>query len=232
MSTPAPLHQVPSARQLLPPQTSLPRHRHLAPYAAVVIAGSYEEAGDQGRRVLMPGDVALHDAFSAHLNRVGKQGARLVNLPATTSGERFARVHDLDRLIRVVAVDRTAASYELQAQLQPLPPTLQDWPDLLARDLSLTPHLLLADWARARGLAPETLSRSFAKVFGATPRRWRFELRTRNALRAVLLGRESLVGAALDSGFADQAHLTHAVVAMTGRPPGHWRRHVKSRQDM
>jgi AraC-like DNA-binding protein len=232
MTTPAPFHQLPSARQFLLPQTSLPRHRHVEPCAAVVIEGSYEEAGEQGRRSLMPGDVALHDGFSAHLNRVGKQGVRLVNLPLVNVGERFARVHDLDRLVRLAAVDRLAALHDLQAQLQPLPPTLQDWPDLLARDLSLTPGLLLTDWARVHGLAPETVSRSFARVFGATPRRWRFELRTRNALRAVLHGRQSLVGAALESGFADQAHLTHAVVAMTGRPPGHWRRHVKSRQDM
>jgi AraC-like DNA-binding protein len=232
MSSPAPLHQLPSARQRMPPQFSMPRHRHLAPYAAVVIAGSYEEAGEYGRRRLLPGDVVLHDAFSAHLNRVSTQGAWLVNLPTGIRGERFARVHDLDMLVRLAAIDQEAAALELLSQLQTLPPTLQDWPDLLAHDLRSMPDLLLTDWAHAHGLAPETLSRGFAKVFGTTPRRWRFEMHTRNALQAVLLGRESLVGAALGFGFADQAHFTHAVVAMTGRPPGYWHRHIKSRQDL
>lgn len=232
MSTPTSLHEPPSARQLLPARSTLPRHRHLWPYAAVVIAGSYEEAGEHGRRLLVPGDVALHDAFSAHVNRVGRQGARLVNLPVAGGGERCARVPDLDLVVRLAARDRRAAAQALQAQLQVLPPTAQDWPDLLARDLRTKPGLSLADWARTHGLAAATLSRGFARVFGTTPRCWRCELRTRHALQAVLRGSESLAGVALEAGFADQAHLTHAVVAMTGRPPGHWRRHIKSRQDV
>lgn len=225
------LHDLPDLRQLLPPRSVLHRHRHATPYAALVIAGSYEEAGDQGRRLLLPGDVVLHGTFSAHANRVGRQGARLLNLPVADGTERFARVHDPDLVARLAASDRVAAALALHAQLQALPPELRDWPDHLAHELRVMPGLLLTEWAQARGLAAETLSRGFAQVFGVTPRRLRFELRTRHALSALLRGDESLAGIALDTGFADQTHLTHAVVALTGRPPGHWRRHIKSRQD-
>jgi anti-sigma factor ChrR (cupin superfamily) len=37
----------------------LPRHRHAAGYATVVLAGSFEEASFAGRFVAVPGDVLL-----------------------------------------------------------------------------------------------------------------------------------------------------------------------------
>jgi AraC-like DNA-binding protein len=218
------LHGLPGLEQRLSPQQVMQRHRHGRAYAALVVSGSYVEAGDQGRRRLCPGDVVLHDAFSAHGNQVGTQGARLVNLPVTGGVECFARVRDPDAVVRLAATDPIAAAQALQQDLQPLPAALLDWPDLLARDLTLHPHLSLAAWAQRHGLAAETLSRGFARVFGITPRRWRFEVRVRRALYALRNGDPSLVAVALEAGFADQAHLTHAVVALTGRAPGHWRR--------
>jgi AraC-like DNA-binding protein len=218
------LHGLPGLEQRLPPQQVLQRHRHGRAYAALVVSGSYVEAGDQGRRRLFPGDVVLHDAFSAHGNQVGAKGARLVNLPVASGTECFARVRDADAIVRLAATDPVAAAQALQQDLQPLAAALLDWPDLLARDLTLHPHLSLAAWAHRQGLAAETLSRGFARVFGVTPRRWRFEVRVRRALCALREGDPSLVAVALDAGFADQAHLTHAVVALTGRAPGHWRR--------
>lgn len=225
MSLPATLHGLPAVQQQLAAQQVLRRHRHADAYAAVVLAGSYEEAGDQGRRLLGPGDVVLHGAFGAHGNRVGTGGARLVNLPLAAgpaaAAEGFARVGDPDALARLAERDLRAAAQALQSALQPLPAALLDWPDLLARDLAQQPGLTLSGWARGHGLAAETLSRGFARVFGVTPRRWRFELKARRALQ-VPAG-ESLASVALQAGFADQSHLTHAVVAITGHPPGHWR---------
>ena len=226
VSLPATLHGLPALHQRLAAQQVLRRHRHVDAYAAVVLAGGYEEAGDHGRRLLGPGDVVLHGAFGAHGNRVGTGGARLVNLPITAGtaacAEGFARVRDPDSLACLAARDLQAAAQALQADLQPLPAALLDWPDLLARDLAQQPGLSLAAWARGHGLAAETLSRGFARVFGVTPRRWRFEWRARRALQAP--ADESLASVALQAGFADQSHLTHAVVALTGHPPGHWRR--------
>lgn len=233
MSRSAALQGLPGLHQELAAQQRLHRHRHVDAYAAVVLAGGYEEAGDHGRRLLAPGDVVLHAAFGAHGNRVGRRGAWLLNLPLAgpvpDASEGFARVPDPDLLARLAERDPQAAAQSLHDGLQPLPAALQDWPDLLARDLVRQPGLALASWARQHGLAAETLSRGFARVFGVTPRRWRFEARARRALQALqAMGTGSLAGLALDAGFADQAHLTHAVVALTGHPPGHWR-HASSR---
>ena len=223
--TPIPqLHSLPCLRQHLQGGQRLSRHRHAETYAALVLAGHYEEAGDHGRRRLGPGDVVLHGAFSAHANRGSPRGARVLNLPIAGRAEAFARVPDPDALARLAERDPSAAAQALQTDLQLLPPSLIDWPDLLVRDLTLQPSLLLTAWARRHGLAAETLSRGFARVFGLSPRRLRFELRTRRALGALIDGREALAAVALDAGFADQSHLTHAVLALTGRPPGHWRR--------
>jgi AraC-like DNA-binding protein len=228
MSPPATLHGLPGLHQQLPAQQVLRRHRHADAYAAVVLAGSYEEAGDHGRRRLRAGDVVLHGAFGAHGNRVSVHGARLLNLPLPARGcsraDGFACVRDPDLLARLAERDPLAAAQALQAHLQPLPRTLCDWPDLLARDLALQPTLSLSAWALQHGLAAESLSRGFVRVFGVTPRRWRFEWRTRRALQALVDDREPLVDVALDAGFADQSHLSHAVAALTGLSPGHWRR--------
>ena len=51
--------------------TVLSRHRHEASYAALVISGGYEEAGDRGRQRARAGDVVIHGAFEAHLFQHG-----------------------------------------------------------------------------------------------------------------------------------------------------------------
>src|SRR5437764_10625734 len=67
--------------QALDPLLRLPRHRHAAPYAALVLSGGYVEAGDAGRRRMNAGDVAFHRAFEAHANVVAEGGARRLSVP-------------------------------------------------------------------------------------------------------------------------------------------------------
>jgi transcriptional regulator GlxA family with amidase domain len=73
------------------------------------------------------------------------------------------------------------------------------------------------------GLAAETLSRGFRAAFGVTPARFRGEVRTRRAMEMILQTDASLAEIAIDCGYSDQPHLTRAVVALTGKPPGQWR---------
>jgi AraC-like DNA-binding protein len=112
----------------------------------------------------------------------------------------------------------------LRETLQPLAADVLDWPDDLARALAQEPQVSLSAWARERGLAAETLSRGFQRTFGVSPKRFRFEHRTRRALRGLIDGDAPLAFVALDAGFADQAHMGHAVVEFTGWAPGAWRR--------
>ena len=55
---------------LLPAAADIARHRHREPYATVVLAGGYEEAGDAGRIAVREGEVLLHGPFSAHRDRI------------------------------------------------------------------------------------------------------------------------------------------------------------------
>jgi len=212
----------PPARQTIDPG-ALPRHRHADGYVAIVIAGAYEEAGDAGRRRVEAGDVVIHRAFEAHLNRTPNAGAQVLNLPLPAARlAAFGRIDDLDGVVRTAAKDPRAASEALASGFQVTGPGGADWPDLLAAALARGDAAPLGGWAAAFGLSPEHLSRGFGKVFGVSPQRFRLEARARAAL-ADLPGGGTLADLAAAHGFADQAHMTRTVRALTGRPPGAWR---------
>jgi len=213
----------PPTRQTVQPGC-LPRHRHAVGYAAVVLVGAYEEAGDAGRRRVLPGDVVVHRAFEAHLNRTPGAGAQVLNLPLPSGRlAAFGRVDDLDGLARAALRDVVAATALLAEAFRPQRSPSADWPDLLAAALAQGDESPLRAWADEFGLSPEHLSRGFGKVFGVSPQRYRLEARTRAAL-AALAGPASLAEVAAAHGFSDQAHMTRSVRALTGRPPGAWKR--------
>jgi len=214
----------PPARQTVQPG-ALPRHRHAEGYVAVVIAGGYEEAGDAGRRRVETGDVVVHRAFEAHLNRTPGAGAQVLNLPLLAGDlAAFGRIDDLDGLVRTAERDLQAAAARLGEGFRPLAPGACDWPDLLADALARGDDASLGGWAARLGVSAEHLSRGFGKVFGVTPQRFRWETRTRAALRDLTLTAMPLAELAAAHGFSDQAHLTRSVRAFCGHAPGAWRR--------
>ncbi|ACG79920.1 transcriptional regulator, AraC family [Phenylobacterium zucineum HLK1] len=214
----------PPLRQILA-AGELPRHRHAEGYLAVVLAGGYEEAGEGGRRRIGPGDVVAHGRFEAHLNRVRPAGAQVVNLPLPDGSlPAFGRIADPDAVVRAAERDPAEAAALVLAQHAPRPPDAEgDWPDRLARALAEGP-VRIGAWARAHGLSPEHAARGFRQAFGVGPLAFGREARARAAVADALAGELSLAEIALARGFSDQAHLTRAVAALSGRPPGAWRR--------
>jgi AraC-like DNA-binding protein len=203
----------------------LGRHRHAAAYAAVVLEGAYEEAGDSGRLQVEPGDVVVHGRWEAHLNRTPAKGARVLNLPVGGAAlAPFGQIADPDALVRLAERDLAEAVRQLQVGFLPRPPKLSDWPDLLASALAAGDEGELGQWARRLGISREHLSRGFRRVYGVTPQRYRLEARNRAALSQIIATGTPLAHVALDHGFSDQAHLTRSVQAFTGRPPSAWRR--------
>jgi AraC-like DNA-binding protein len=202
-------------------RTAIARHRHDRAYAAIVVAGGYEEAGSRGRFVVAAGDVLAHRAYDAHLDRICAKGAEIVNLVLTHADLSLAhgRVSDPDAIASAAERDPRHAEELLAEQLIPAPQSGKDWPDRLACALLHDPELRLGSWAYDHGLAPETLSRGFRQRFGVTPAGFRAEARTRLALERLALG-ERLSAAAAGAGFADQAHMTRAVRTLTGLTPG------------
>jgi AraC-like DNA-binding protein len=202
------------------------RHVHKRAYAALVISGSYEEAGDSGRHRVRDGNVVLHEAFEAHLDRIPTFGALVLNvlLPAQSpfrSG--VGTVNDPDAIIRLVEKGDLEAAARLLLSTKIAEPELHDWPDELAVSLAQNASLNLSCWGKAKGISAWDLSRGFAKVFGISPRAFRARARTRQAWRTIRTAHTPLSAIATHCGFADQAHMTRSVKTMTGSCPNAWR---------
>ncbi|ANH67722.1 helix-turn-helix domain-containing protein [Mitsuaria sp. 7] len=200
------------------------RHRHRHAYVALVLAGGYMEAGDRGRLRVEAGQAVFHGEHESHQNEFFRAGARVLNLPAPGGDvvEAFGQVDDADAIARLAERDPREAAALLRQTFRPSVARLNDWPDLLAAALAADPNLVLADWADAMGIAPQSLSRGFGRAYGTSPKRYRLELRALQALRRLPGWRGSMAALAAESGFADQAHLTRAIVELTGRTPTRW----------
>ena len=199
----------------------MPRHRHAEGYVALVLAGGYVEAGDRGRLRVEAGQAVIHDGHESHRNEFARGGARVLNLPAlgAPAGHALGHVDDADAIVRLAERDVGEAVALLRQTFRPSPARLDDWPDLLAAALAADPDLRLADWAAATGIAPQSLSRGFRQAYGVSPKRYRLDLRALQALRRLPGWQGTLATLAAETGFADQAHLTRVIVAVTGRTP-------------
>ncbi|KQW43228.1 MULTISPECIES: helix-turn-helix domain-containing protein [unclassified Roseateles] len=199
----------------------MPRHRHGDAYVALVLAGGYVEAGDRGRLRIEAGQAVIHDRYESHRNEFFRQGARVLNLPLAAGGIDTVQgqVADVDAIARLAERDAIEAAELLKATWRPCTTRLDDWPDALAAALASDPTLNLSVWADAQGIAPPSISRGFRRAYGTTPKRYRLELRAVQALRRLPGWRGSMAMLAAETGFADQAHMTRAIVAMTGVTP-------------
>ncbi|HEX3666739.1 MAG TPA: AraC family transcriptional regulator [Rhizomicrobium sp.] len=197
----------------------LARHCHREPFIAVLLTGAYIEAGDRGRVRVGPGDVVFHDAYESHLDLIGRGGAVVLVLPgAGTETHGSGYVDDADFIARIAERDPREAAQHVMTNLRPVRRCLSDWPDRLAADLQADPSLVIRHWADAEGLRHESISRGFRRAYGITPLAFRARARALKAL-ARLASRESLACVAAACGFADQAHMSRSIRALTGRTP-------------
>jgi AraC-like DNA-binding protein len=204
----------------------VPRHHHIAPYAAIVLRGCYVEAGDRGRFLAEPGAVLLHDGFEAHQDAFGRRGAEILNLPLDRPpAASFGRIDDPDTLVRAARRDRREALALLADALRAEESGLDDWPDRLAAALRGNNVASLGAWGRAHGLTPSSVSRGFRLCYGVSPQRYRLEQRARHAAAAARQAKSRpLAVIALDAGFADQAHMSRTLRRLYGRTPTALRR--------
>jgi AraC-like DNA-binding protein len=211
---------------------SLPRHRHLRPYATVVLAGGFEESGYNGRIRASAGDVLIHSALDCHGNHMVSAGVTLIRLdwsyPDALGG--LYHLNDVDQVARAAETDVSEATQLLKCALREncksSPRRKNDWPDLLMADLVNNLVIEIGEWSEANDLARETVSRGFTAAYGIAPSIIRAELRTRSAWLRIVTGSERLCKIAGDTGFADQAHMTRWVYRITGATPTVWRRNA------
>jgi AraC-like DNA-binding protein len=213
----------------LPSSFSLPRHRHLQAYATVVLAGGFLESGYAGRIFATPGDVLIHPTLDCHANQMISAGVKLLRLnwPDNNKAGGLYRLNEVDEVARMSEKDvRSAAlllEYLLMNKCRPSPGIKNDWPDLLLSALIRNVSTEIGEWAETYGLARETVSRGFASAYGVTPHVLRAEWRARSAWLRLRHGSDGLSQIALETGFADQPHMTRWIRRITGAPPLAWR---------
>jgi AraC-like DNA-binding protein len=216
--------------ETLPCKFSLPRHRHLHAYATVVLAGTFEESGYNGRIHAAAGDVLIHSALDCHGNQMVSAGVKLIRLDWADDDGVGGLYHldDVDELAKAAEKDVIEATHLLKRALCEKAVhshgQKNDWPDLLLADLSKNASTGIGLWAEVNGLARETVSRGFTAAYDIAPSVLRAELRTRSAWLRITRSSECLCRIAVETGFADQAHMTRWIHRVTGASPAVWRR--------
>jgi AraC-like DNA-binding protein len=222
------MRRVRSGVEKLPYQAEMPRHQHVESYVTLVLAGAYEQMAYGGRLRLEAGALVVQPSFDCHSDRMLSNGLELLRLPWRLDISAGGVYHgcDLDLIRRIAEKDVAEAAgllAEQVAQRQPVDPDRRRWIDRLAADLAADPTRSIGDWARGAGLSRETVARGFQAAYGASPARFRFEIRARRAWAACLSATGELATTAQELGFADQPHMTRAVKWLTGRTPAAWR---------
>lgn len=211
----------------LPSSADIARHHHREPYATIILAGAYEEAGDAGRLSAQAGEILLHGPFSAHRDRISSARTVVLDLPLPFDARDWparARIDDPDRLVRLAERDPSAAVGELIAGLVPAATDGgEELPDRLSAALRGDGPPRIGAWAAARGRSREHVSRCFEALYGVSPAAYRADCQVKRAWRLIVGGVDSLAGVAAEAGYADQAHMTRAVTRLTGRSPRSWR---------
>ncbi|WP_266158094.1 helix-turn-helix domain-containing protein [Dyella silvatica] len=221
----APFASAPLGHQCHDAHKRLDRHCHDGAFATVVLSGGYTEAGDEGRHTVEAGDVLIHRPYESHLDCFSRRGAEVLVLPVAhgDSVPLFGKVADIDGLVRVARRSPQDGRLLLLETLQASEQRHRDWPDLLAEQLRQDADLSLRHWAAAMGLRAESISRGFQRAYGTTPKAFRAQARARAAVQCMGEAGRSLCDIATALNFADQAHMTRAIVALTRHPPRHWR---------
>jgi AraC-like DNA-binding protein len=226
------LKTIAHGREVLSPGYSVPRHRHLAPYAIVVIRGAFDQVGYAGRLRLVAGDLLVQPTLDAHSNAMPRTcGATILRLPwhdIDDLGGAFA-LRDVDTIARAAERDIVQAVHLVRAQQGEAArrSTVLDLPDLLATDLIENRVASLERWAIDAGITRETASRAFTRAFGVSARQFRAELRARAAWLRIVRSHEALAEIANATDFADQPHMTRHVQRLTGQSPAAWRRDAR-----
>lgn len=231
---------------------SLPPHEHERAYLVVVLAGSFREEIGRSEHRLRQGALLLntcgarhHDTFEAERTEVlnvelGPRWLEALGLerptdPRVTDGRRFlGRMRTLRRHLlhpeplSAFVVEGLCAELIAHGTAQPGPerraserPALAVVERVLAERLREPPSLL--ELATLAGLAPTRLTRAWRARHGCSIGERLRELRVAHARAAVLRAQASLSAIALESGYADQSHMTREFRRRFGCTPGELR---------
>jgi len=238
-------------RARLQPGTRLVRHGHGEAHLCLVLAGGFRERVARRREDCDEGSLRISRPGTEHDLTAGGEGtaclvasfpgellaeARVAASPslflrASDAGARLRRALDAEDADREWRLE--SALYELLAQsgrrarlrgAGPAPAWLLRVRDRL-NEGEIRPEL--ARIAAAEGVDPCHLARAFHDHFGLSASEWHRRRRLARARRRIAGSDASLAAIAVETGFADQAHLSREFRRACGMPPGAWRRAVR-----
>ena len=218
----------PSFRRL-DPDGRTPRCHRADASLLLMVDGMAVLSSYRGRERLERGVLVILPTFDAHALRAGPGGAVWLELPWRTDWSLGATldVADVDRLLLFTAYDVAVMLAEIERIIDRTrirQPMRLHWIDDLRAAMITDPHLNISGWAKANRVSREGAARAFRAAYDVSPARFRLELRARNAWARIVSGADPLSLIALETGFADQAHMTRSVGWLTGRSPSAWRR--------
>lgn len=231
-------------------------HVHDTPHLFFLRAGDMEEDDGRNGAKLTSGGIRASTSDAAHSIVFGEAGADCVGvhfsdprLAAQVAHRAAQSAGDTSRFVHAKSIGDLSANLldhamspetilmaeldilELLASLGDEEPDRPDWLEAahgLLRD-PLQEITDISDIARAVGVSREHLARKYRCAYGTTLSASR---RTVALTRSMMLMKKfdiPLVDVAGMSGFYDQAHLTNALKASTGRSPGQMRAHLTGR---
>jgi len=217
------------AVQRIAPGGGIARSQSIESALLLVIDGQLHLSSYRGRERLERGALAIRPTFDCRALDAGPGGAVWLQLPWHTDwslGATYA-VTDVDDLLLRAGHDLAGALAEAErvmTQAPSLSPLRIHWADDLQRAIVADPHLSISDWARIHHVSREGAARAFRGAYAVSPARFRLELRARRAWARIVSTDDRLSLIALETGFADQSHMTRAVGWLTGKSPSAWRR--------
>jgi len=222
-----------------PPGHAMAAHAHEADQRSVLLAGALQERAGSKTSQLSAGVTGFKAAGVVHANEYGRDGALILAMdgPAPCrarsssdwmwrSGAGLEAVRQVLGAALSGAAAMAEAANDLDAMLDPVLP--QAIPDTTPPPWLMQVKSALDDdpaAARVESLAAQAgvhrvhLSRRFAEAFGTPFSLYRRRAMTAKAVRTLLHERDGAGAAAVEAGFADQAHFTRTLKAETGMTP-------------
>lgn len=209
-------------------------HRHEEAQRSRLLAGSYIEHSEAGRREVDGPMLSIKPPGFEHEDRFGDAGALILSIRGNPCpmGDHTYRIAPWSAPCTLqMAMDETASL--VGALVETALTGAEPWRDpVLAppwlrearQRLIDQPGLPVASLARSLGRHPVHLARQFRSTFGRAPSQVRQDNRTARAIDQIVRSSRSLADIAFTAGFADQAHMTRVLNGATGWTPGGLRR--------
>jgi AraC family transcriptional regulator len=234
-------------------ERKLPSHEHELAYFSLLLDGGYSETVGARTLSYRPASVGFHPSGLSHRDEIGHDGARFFCIelestwleriresepprltPAVYDGEMAMLAFRLHRETRArdgwtelaaegLALEMLAAlarGRRLPSEARP-PAWLSRVKERLREQVR--PKPALSDLAREASVHPIYLARAFRRFERCSIGQYARRVRVERACCEILRGERNLADIALETGFADQAHLTRVFKRFLGVSPGAFR---------